>query len=60
MVTTMQIIATQDGRRRIDMKYTIITIGVLFLAVGANIGHEITIGMGAAFIAWGLLRGSVK
>lgn len=42
------------------MKYTIIAIGVIFLAVGANIGHEITIGIGAAFIAWGLLRGQVK
>lgn len=42
------------------MKWTIVSIGMIFLIVGANIGHEITIGIGAAFIAWGLLRGSVK
>ena len=42
------------------IKYATIAIGALFLFTGVQIDHPVTMGAGAAIVAFGLLRGSVK
>lgn len=42
------------------MKWTVTAIGALFLFTGVQIDHPVTIGVGAAIVAFGLLRGGVK
>lgn len=42
------------------MKWTVTAIGSLFLFTGVQIDHPVTMGVGAAIVAFGLLRGGVK
>ena len=42
------------------IKYVIIAIGLAFLYTGIQIDHAVATGIGAAIVAFGLLRGGVK
>lgn len=42
------------------IKYATIAIGLAFLYTGVQIGHAVATGIGAAIVAFGLMRGGVK